>query len=142
MAVATLTALLALSGTAAPIPIVPVALRPPTALATISSGYVRPKAAVPWHRAFGIDRGTIQTTRSGTEAVNLLEVDQGTPQISLQVSLAGDRITSLETTTSQADRQSVKGTAQSPRSIGTCGRLRQPQPRSHRTGSTSTRASW
>ena len=108
MAVATLTALLALSGTAAPIPIVPVALRPPTALATISSGYVS-EGRVPVAPGVRHDWGTIQTTRSGTQAVNLLEVDQGTPEISLEVSLAGDRITSLETTTSQAHRQSSEG---------------------------------
>ena len=107
-AVATLAALLAFSGAAAPTPLLPVALRPATVLAAISSGYVS-EGRAPVAPGVQHDWGTIQTTRSGRQAVHLLEVDVGTPEISLEASLAGDRITSLETTSSQALRKSREG---------------------------------
>jgi len=107
-AVATLAALLAFSGAAAPTPLLPGALRPATALAAISSGYVS-EGRAPVAPGVQHDWGTIQTTRSGRQAVHLLEVDVGTPEISLESSLAGDRITSLETTSSQALRKSREG---------------------------------
>jgi hypothetical protein len=107
-AVATLAALLAFWGAAAPNPLLPGALRPATALAAVSSGYVS-EGRAPVAPGVQHDWGTVQTTSSGRQAVNLLEVDLGTPEISLEVSLAGDRITSLETTTSQALRRSSEG---------------------------------
>jgi hypothetical protein len=107
-AVATLAALLAFSGAAAPTPLLPGALRPATVLAAISSGYVS-EGRAPVAPGVQHDWGTIQTTRSGRQAVHLLEVDVGTPEISLESSLAGDRITSLETTSSQALRTSREG---------------------------------
>ena len=107
-AVATLAALLAFAGAAAPNPILPGALRPPTALAAVSSGYVS-EGRAPIAPGVQHDWGSIVTTRSGRQAVHLLEVHPGTPGISLEVSLAGDRITSLETTTSQALRKSSEG---------------------------------
>jgi len=107
-AVATLAALLAFWGAAAPNPLLPGALRPATVLAALSSGYVS-EGRAPVAPGVQHDWGTIQTTRSGRQAVHLLEVDIGTPEISLEASLAGDRITSLKTTTSQALRTSSEG---------------------------------
>jgi len=107
-AVATLAALLAFSGAAAPTPLLPGALRPATVLAAVSSGYIS-EGRAPVAPGVQHDWGTIETTRSGRQAVNLLEVDLGTPEISLEASLAGDRITRLEKTTSQALRKSSEG---------------------------------
>jgi hypothetical protein len=108
VAVATLAALLALSGAAAPNAFLSGALRPATVLAAVSSPYVS-DGRTPVAPGVQQDWGTIQTTRSGSQAVHLLEVDLGTPEISLEASLAGDRITSLETTSSQAIRTSSEG---------------------------------
>ncbi len=107
-AVATLAALLAFSSAAVPIPLLPGALRPATARAAVSTPYVSMGRA-PVAPGVQHDWGTIVTTRSGSQAVNLVEVTMGTPGISLETSLAGDRITSLETTTSQALRASTEG---------------------------------
>lgn len=107
-AAATLAALLAFSGAAAPIPLLPGALQPPAVLAAVSSDYVSDGRA-PVAPGVQHDWGTIETTRSGRQAVNLLEVQVGTPEISLEASLAGDRITRLEKTTSQALRASSEG---------------------------------
>ena len=106
--VAMLAALLGFAGAAAPIPLLSGALRPVTAQAAVSSGYVS-EGRAPVAPGVQHDWGTIQTTRSGRQSVHLVEVDLGTPEISLEVSLAGDRITSLETTTSQAHRKSSEG---------------------------------
>jgi hypothetical protein len=108
VAVATLVALLAFSGAAAPNTLLPGALWPAAVLATVSSPYVS-EGRAPVAPGVQHDWGTFQTTRSGRQAVNLLEVDVGTPEISLEASLAGDRITSLETTSSQALRKSSEG---------------------------------
>jgi hypothetical protein len=105
---AMLAALLAFSGGAAPTPFLPGVLRPASVLASVSSGYLS-EGRAPVAPGVQHDWGTIQTTRSGRQAVNLLEVDLGTPVISLEASLAGDRITSLETTSSQARRTSSEG---------------------------------
>ena len=107
-AVATLAALLAFSGAAVPTPLLPGALRPAAVLAAVSSGYVS-EGRAPVAPGVQHDWGSIQTTRSGRQAVHLLEVHLGTPEISLEVSLAGDRITSLEMTTGQALRKSSEG---------------------------------
>lgn len=107
-AVATLAALLVFSSTAVPIPQVPGALRPQAAVAAVSTAYVSAGQA-PVAPGVQHDWGTIETTRSGSQAVNLVEVAMGTPGISLETSLAGDRITRLETTTSQALRASSDG---------------------------------
>ncbi len=107
-AVAALAALLAFSGAASPIPVLPGAPRPATVLAAISSGYVS-EGRAPVAPGVQHDWGTIQTTRSGPQAVHLVEVDVGTPEISLEASIAGDRITSLETTRRQALRASREG---------------------------------
>jgi hypothetical protein len=107
-AVAALAALLAFSSAASPTPILPGVPRPATVLAAISSGYLS-EGRAPVAPGVQHDWGTIQTTRSGRQAVHLLEVDLGTPEISLEASLAGDRITSLETTSSQALRKSSEG---------------------------------
>ncbi len=106
--VATLAALLAISGVAAPVPFLPGAARPAAVLATISTPYVS-EGRSPVAPGVEHDWGTIQTTRSGSQAVNLVEVALGTPGISLETELGGDRITSLETTTSQARRTSTDG---------------------------------
>jgi len=106
--VATLAALLAFSSAAVPIPLLPGALRPAAALASVSTPYVSLGRA-PVAPGVQHDWGTIQTTRSGIQAVNLVEVTMGTPGITLETSLAGDRITRLETTTSQALRASTDG---------------------------------
>jgi len=103
-----LAALLASSGAAVPIPRLPGALRPATAFASISTPYVSLGRA-PVAPGVQHDWGTIETTRSGSQVVNLVEVAIGTPGISLETSLAGDRITRLETTTSQALRASTDG---------------------------------
>lgn len=107
-AVAALAALLAFSGVAAPVQLLPRGLRPDSVLAAVSSGYLS-EGRAPVAPGVQHDWGTIQTTRSGRQAVNLLEVDLGAPEISLESSLAGDRITRLETTTSQALRASREG---------------------------------
>ena len=107
-AVATLAALLAFSGAAAPVPFLPGAARPAAVLATISTPYVSAGRA-PVAPGVEHEWGTIQTTRAGSQAVNLVEVALGTPGISLETELGGDRITSLETTTSQARRTSTDG---------------------------------
>ena len=107
-AVATLAALLALSGAVAPAPLLPGAPGPATVLAAVSAGYVSAGRA-PVAPGVHHDWGTIQTTRAGRQAVHLLEVRAGTPEISLEASLAGDRITRLETTSSQALRKSSEG---------------------------------
>ena len=107
-AVATLAALLAFSGTASPTLFLPGTPRPATVRAAISSGYLS-EGRAPVAPGVQHDWGTVQTTRSGPQAVHLLEVDLGTPEISLEASLAGDRITSLETTSRQALRKSSEG---------------------------------
>ena len=107
-AVATLAALLAFSGSAAPAPLLPGALGPASVRAAISSGYVS-EGRAPVAPGVQHDWGAVQTTRSGSQAVHLLEVGLATPGISLEASLAGDRITSLETTRSQALRKSSEG---------------------------------
>ena len=108
VAVATLVALLAFSSVAVPLPQIPGALRPQAAAAAVSTAYVSAGRA-PVAPGVQHDWGTIVTTRSGTQAVNLVEVAMGTPGISLETSLGGDRITRLETTTSQALRASTDG---------------------------------
>ncbi len=105
---ATVVALLAFASSAIPLSQVPGALRPQAAAAAVSTAYVSAGRA-PVAPGVEHDWGTIETTRSGTQAVNLLEVAIGSPGISLETSLAGDRITRLETTTSQALRASTDG---------------------------------
>ena len=78
------------------------------ALAAISAAYVS-EGRAPVAPGVQHDWGTIQTTRSGRQAVHLVEVTLGTPEISLEASLAGDRITKLEKTSSQALRRSFEG---------------------------------
>ena len=107
-AVATVVAFLAFSIAAVPLPQVPGALRPQAAAAAVSTAYVSAGRA-PVAPGVVHDWGTIETTRSGTQAVNLVEVAIGTPGIGLETSLAGDRITRLETTTSMALRASTDG---------------------------------
>ncbi len=107
-AVATLAVLLAVSGAVAPAPLLPGAPGTATVLAAISSGYLS-EGRAPVAPGVHHDWGTIQTTRSGRQAVHLLEVRAGTPEISLESSLAGDRITRLETVSSQALRRSSEG---------------------------------
>ena len=107
-AAATLVALLAFSSAAIPLPQVPGALRPEAAAAAVSTPYVSAGRA-PVAPGVQHDWGTIETTRSGSQAVNLVEVAIGTPGISLETSLAGDRITRLETTTNQSLRASTDG---------------------------------
>ena len=107
-AVATLAALLAFSGAAAPGSLPPGAPGPATVLAAVSSAYVS-EGRAPVAPGVQHDWGSIETTRSGHQAVHVLEVDLGMPEISLEASLAGDRITSLETTSSQALRKSSEG---------------------------------
>src|SRR5512140_653223 len=106
--VATLAALLAFSSAAVPMPLVPDAMRPLAALASVSVPYVSMGRA-PVAPGVQHDWGTIQTTRSGIQAVNLVEVTAGTTGISVEALLAGDRITRLETTTNQALRASSEG---------------------------------
>jgi len=107
-AAATLSALLVFAGAAAPIPLVPGAMRPGTVLAAVSSDYVS-EGRAPVAPGVQHDWGAIQTTRSGSQAVHLVDVHLGAPGISLEVSLAGNRITRLETTTSQALGRSSDG---------------------------------
>ena len=107
-AVATLAALLASSGVLPPSPLPPGARGPAAALAAISAAYVS-EGRAPVAPGVQHDWGTIQTTRSGRQAVHLVEVTLGTPEISLEASLAGDRITKLEKTSSQALRRSFEG---------------------------------
>ena len=108
VAVAAMAALLVFSGTAFPPSPLPAALRPPAARAAIASGYLSAGRA-PVAPGVQHDWGTIETTRSGRQNVNLVEVTAGTSEISLETMLAGDRITRLETTTSQALRTSTEG---------------------------------
>ena len=103
-----LAAVLAFSGAAAPIPLLPGAQGPATVLAAVSSGYLS-EGRAPVAPGVQHDWGTIQTTRSGRQAVHILEVGLGTPEISVEASLAGDRITSLETARGQALRKSSEG---------------------------------
>jgi len=107
-AVATLAALILSAGVVPPSPLTPGALAPATALAAVSVPYVS-EGRAPVAPGVQHDWGTIQTTRSGRQAVHLVEVALATPEISLEASLAGDRITKLETTSSQALRRSFEG---------------------------------
>jgi hypothetical protein len=107
-AVATLAAVLAFSGAAAPTQLLPGAPGPAPVLSVASTGYLS-EGRAPVAPGVQHDWGTFETTRSGRQAVHLLEVGMGTPEISLEASLAGDRITSLETTSSQALRKSNEG---------------------------------
>lgn len=107
-AVATLAALILSWGIVPPSPLTPGLLAPAPALAAISTPYLS-EGRAPVAPGVQHDWGTIQTTRSGRQAVNLLEITAGTPEISLEASLAGDRITSLEKTSSQALRRSTEG---------------------------------
>jgi hypothetical protein len=105
---AALAALVALSSAALPSSFVPGARPPATAMAAVSSGYVS-EGRAPVAPGVHHDWGMIETTRSGRQAVHLVEVDLGAPEISLEASLAGDRVTSLERTSSQARRTSSEG---------------------------------
>ena len=84
-AVATLAVLLAFSGAAAPGSLLPGAAGPATVLAAVSSGYVS-EGRAPVAPGVQHDWGSIETTRSGHQAVHVLEVDLGTPEISLEAS--------------------------------------------------------
>jgi exopolysaccharide biosynthesis protein len=53
--------------------------------------------------------GSIETDRSGHQAVHLLEVDLNQPVISLEASLSNDAVAGLETVSSQAHRHSAEG---------------------------------
>jgi Phosphodiester glycosidase/Bacterial Ig-like domain (group 2) len=107
-AVATLAAVLALASAVAPAPLIPGAPGTASVLAAISSGYLS-EGRAPVAPGVQHDWGTVQTSRSGRQVVHLLEVLAGTPEISLEASLAGDRITRLETVSSQALRRSSEG---------------------------------
>jgi len=107
-AVATLAALILSWGIVPPSPLTPGPLAPAPALAAISTPYLS-EGRAPIAPGVQHDWGTIQTTRSGRQAVHLLEITVGTPEISLEASLAGDRITRLETTSGQAVRRSTEG---------------------------------
>jgi Phosphodiester glycosidase len=107
-AVATLAALILSWGIVPPSPLTPGLLTPAPALAAISTPYLS-EGRAPVAPGVQHDWGTVQTTRSGRQAVNLLEITVGTPEISLEASIGGDRITSLEKTSSQALRRSAEG---------------------------------
>lgn len=55
------------------------------------------------------DAGTFETDTAGTQAAYLIEIDLDAPEISVEASLSNDRVAGLETTTSQASRQSAEG---------------------------------
>ena len=114
-ALATLAALLIFWGAAAPISPLP-GTRGPAALGPFSIGPAAVQASIsapyasegrsPVAPGVQHDWGTLQTTRSGRQAVHLLEVDIGTPEITLEAAIAGDRITARERTSSMAQRRS------------------------------------
>ena len=107
-AVATLAALLAFSNAAVPTTFLSGIVRPAAVLAAVESDYIS-EGRAPVAPGVQHDWGTFETTRSGHQAVQIVEVALGTPGISLEASLAGDRIPSLERTTSQALRTSSEG---------------------------------
>ncbi|HXG55382.1 MAG TPA: phosphodiester glycosidase family protein [Vicinamibacterales bacterium] len=76
--------------------------------ADVSSGYQS------WQRialAPGVfhDRGTIQTTTAGRQAVYLLEINTADPALVLEASLSNDRVAGVETTSAQANRKKAEG---------------------------------
>ncbi len=82
-------------------------LRSPSVHAAISAGYVS-EGRAPVAPGVQHDWGTIETTRSGQQAVHLLEVDLGTPVISVAASIGMDRV-AREAVSNQAHRQSSEG---------------------------------
>lgn len=55
------------------------------------------------------DQGTIVTDTAGIQAVHLLEIDLDEPVINIEGSISNDTVANLETTSSQANRQSAEG---------------------------------
>lgn len=55
------------------------------------------------------DQGTMQTTTSGRQAVFLTEIDARNGVITVEGSISNDRVTGLETTTSQGNRKNGEG---------------------------------
>jgi len=106
--VSTLVALLGFSGSALPASPFSSAIAPAAVRASISSDFVS-QGRAPVAPGVEHDWGTIQTSRSGRQAVHLLEVDLGTPVISIEASIAADQIVRRETTSRQARRKSQEG---------------------------------
>ncbi|MCU0484262.1 MAG: phosphodiester glycosidase family protein, partial [Chloroflexi bacterium] len=107
-AVATLAALILSWGIVPASPSVPGVAGPAAVRAAISTPYVVVGQA-PVAPGVQHDWGTVQTTRSGRQAVHFVQVTAGTPEVSFEASLAGDRITRLERTSANALRKSADG---------------------------------
>jgi hypothetical protein len=107
-AVATLAALILSWGIVPASLPVPGVAGPETIRAAISTPYVV-EGQTPVAPGVQHDWGTVQTTRSGRQAVHFVQVTAGTPEISFEASLAGDRITRLERTSANALRKSAEG---------------------------------
>ncbi len=81
---------------------------PYATLAEVTRGYVS-EGRTPVAPGIFHDRGTIETSTAGRQAVHLLEVDTGQPVITFEASLSNDRVAGLERTTAQANRKNEEG---------------------------------